>query len=100
MRPYSDPECIAQSTARYDPCAMKRSAVVVPNFMTTLAIANHQLADYVRLAQYFCDASRCHGLIGGVIVYFDSHHLTTTFSRSLAPYLGAQIAAALPPRAR
>ena len=95
MRPYSDPECIAQSTARYDPCAMKRSKVVLPNFMTELAVANPRLVDYVQVAKYFCDAMRCHALIGGVVVYFDSHHLTTTFSRSLAPYLGADIAAAL-----
>ena len=27
-------------------------------------------------------------MIGGVVVYFDDHHLSGTFSLSLAPYLG------------
>jgi peptidoglycan/LPS O-acetylase OafA/YrhL len=97
MRPTSDPECIAQSAAAYDPCAVDRSSVVAPNPITRLAQANPGLATYLPLTRYFCDATRCHGLIGGVVVYFDSHHLTTTYSRSLARYLGDALATALAP---
>jgi hypothetical protein len=97
MRPDSDPECIALAGSRYDPCAVDRSSVVRSNLMTSLAQQNPQLAHYVPLTQFFCDARKCHGLIGGVVVYYDSHHLTTTYSRSLAPYLGPQIEAVLPP---
>lgn len=96
MRPTADPECIAASKARYDPCAVNRTSVVAPNLTTTLAQQPPQLASYLPLTQYFCDPSRCRGLIGGVVVYFDSHHLTTTYSRSLARYLGAEVTAALP----
>ena len=60
-----------------------------------LAQRNPQLASYLSLTRFFCDASKCHALIGGVVVYFDSHHLTTTFSRSLAGYLGADLAQVL-----
>jgi peptidoglycan/LPS O-acetylase OafA/YrhL len=95
MRPTADPECIARSTSRDDPCALSRSAVVVPNLLTNLARGNPRLAHYLPLDQYFCDAAHCHALIGGVVVYFDSHHLTTTFSRSLARYLGDEVAHAL-----
>ena len=65
------------------------------NPITDLADANPRLAAHVRLTQYFCDAQRCHALIGGVVVYFDSHHLTTSYSRSLARYLGDAVAAAI-----
>jgi hypothetical protein len=92
MRPTNDPTCIAQSRRIYDPCTRPRSSVLLPTITSTLAQANPALASYVPLAQYFCDATTCHGLIGGVIVYFDSHHLTTTFSASLAPFLGPAIA--------
>jgi hypothetical protein len=98
MRPDAAPECIARSGARYDPCAVDRSSVVRPNLMTDLARRHPQLARYVPLSQYFCDAATCHALIGGDVVYYDAHHLTTTYSLSLAPYLGAEIDAALPPR--
>jgi hypothetical protein len=98
MRPESDPECIAMSSATYDPCALPRSAVVQGNVMTALAREHPHLASYLSLTHYFCDAARCHGLIGGVVVYFDSHHMTATFSRSLAPYLGADLQAVLADR--
>jgi SGNH domain (fused to AT3 domains) len=95
MRPNADPECIARSGGRYDPCAVDRSSVVRPNLMTDLARRHPRLARYEPLSQFFCDAAKCHAVIGGDVVYYDAHHLTTTYSRSLAPYLGAEVAAAL-----
>jgi hypothetical protein len=95
MRPQSDPECIAMSSAAYDPCAVPRSSVVHGNLMTALAQQHPRLASFISLTHYFCDQRTCHGLIGGVVVYFDSHHMTATFSRSLAPYLGADLQAVL-----
>jgi hypothetical protein len=91
MRPTLDPQCLAQSHARVDPCAVPRASVVRPNPVAQLAQRQPGLATYLSLTRYFCDSHRCHGLIGGVIVYFDDHHMTTTFSRSLAPYLGPRL---------
>jgi hypothetical protein len=34
-------------------------------------------------------------LIGGILVYRDSHHLTATYSRSMAPILVDELEAAL-----
>jgi hypothetical protein len=79
----------------YDPCAESRSAVVQPNLMSRLAQQHPALAHYISLTRYFCDATKCHALIGGVVVYFDDHHITTTYSRSLARFLGPEIAAAI-----
>jgi peptidoglycan/LPS O-acetylase OafA/YrhL len=95
MRPTNDPECIARSSADDDPCAVDRSSALKADPIADLARAHPRLASYLPLDQYFCDARRCHGLIGGVVVYFDSHHLTTTYSRSLARYLGDAVAAAV-----
>jgi hypothetical protein len=92
MRPSSDPTCIAASRRATDPCAVRRSAVVRPTLTTALAQENPDLAGYIPLDQYFCDARLCHALIGGIVVYYDSHHMTTTYSRTLGPYLGSAIA--------
>ncbi len=106
MRPDAGPECVARTTVVYDPCAKDRSAVVRPNLLDTLARRHPELVTYLPLSQYFCDATKCHALIGGVVVYSDSHHLTGTYSRSMSESLGAEIASALPrlpagrPRAR
>jgi peptidoglycan/LPS O-acetylase OafA/YrhL len=96
MRPKADPDCLALSRDTNDPCAVPRSSVVHGNVMTTLARQHPELASYLPMSQYFCDARTCHALIGGVVVYFDDNHITDTYSRSLAPYLGAEISGVLP----
>ena len=44
-------------------------------------------ADVVDLASFFCRDDTCPIVIGNVIVYRDQHHITATFSKTLAPYL-------------
>lgn len=41
----------------------------------------------VDLHQYFCGDDTCPVVIGGVIVYRDAHHMTATYSKTLAPFL-------------
>ncbi|MGN6472996.1 MAG: acyltransferase family protein, partial [Mycobacteriales bacterium] len=95
MRPVLDPKCIQLSRRDYDPCAQPTVNVVRPTIVTELAHQYPSLATYLPLDQFFCDVRLCHGLIGGVVVYFDAHHLTSTYSRTLAEYLGAEITAGL-----
>jgi hypothetical protein len=92
MRPRSGPTCIAASHRSADPCPVRRSTVVRPTLTSVLARQNPDLASYIPLDQYFCDAKVCHALIGGVVVYYDSHHLTTTYSKTLGPYAGLAVA--------
>ena len=40
---------------------------------------------------YFCDTGFCHALIGGVVVYFDDHHLTATYAVTLARIIGPEL---------
>ncbi len=97
MRPMLDPQCIQQSLADYDPCAVPASDVVHPSVVSDLAQQHPALANYVPIDQYFCTSGRCHALIGGVVVYFDQQHITTTYARTLAEPLGTQIAADFTP---
>jgi hypothetical protein len=41
-----------------------------------------------------CASARCGVVRNGVVVFTDDNHLTASFSRSVAPVLGARIAAA------
>lgn len=52
-------------------------------------------ATVVDMSDFYCTASHCPMVIGGVVVYLDPEHITATYARSLAPYLGDRIAAAL-----
>jgi hypothetical protein len=42
---------------------------------------------YVDLRKYYCRDGRCPSVIGGVNVYRDNSHLTTTYTRTMAPYV-------------
>jgi hypothetical protein len=51
----------------------------------------------IDITKYFCDTRFCHAVIGGVVVYSDAHHLTTTYAVSLARIVGPELAALLKP---
>lgn len=41
----------------------------------------------IDLERFFCKGDTCPVVVGGVIVYRDEHHITATFSKTLAPML-------------
>lgn len=43
--------------------------------------------DAVDLHRFFCEADSCPVVVGGAIVYRDAHHMTATYSKTLAPFL-------------
>lgn len=91
------PQCIAEHLADYDPCATPKAVAVVPagDDPQWSAVLDTPAVTGIDLTDDFCDADVCHTVIGGLIVYFDSHHLTATFARTLAPYLGEKISRAI-----
>ncbi len=89
------PQCIAQQLATYDPCPTPRAAALPADDPQWTAVQAMPEVAGVDLTDNFCDEETCHTLIGGLIVYFDSNHLTASYARTLAPYLGAAIEDAL-----
>jgi hypothetical protein len=43
--------------------------------------------EYYDTAPWFCAGDVCPAVIGNLAVYLDSHHITSTYGRSLTPYL-------------
>ena len=89
-----DVGCIAGSPLKNDPCATDRSLVVTQDILVTAA-ADHdvQVIDNTR---FFCDDLLCHAVIGGLVVYGDAYgHMTTTFAKTLGPYLAVELETAL-----
>jgi hypothetical protein len=41
----------------------------------------------VDLTDYFCDATKCYTVVGGVNAYYDGNHLNREYSERLAPVL-------------
>ena len=49
---------------------------------------------FIDLNDYFCD-DVCYAVIGNVVVYYDAHHMTATYARTLAPMLDEELRAVL-----
>ena len=95
-RPVAAPECVYLHRDEYDPCATGRSSDQLEDGNVEMVAATSTAGiRTLSLLPYVCGPALCHSVIGGVLVYFDDHHLTASFSRSLAPYLGAAVEAAV-----
>jgi hypothetical protein len=94
-RPTPAPECADQHRDEYDPCATGPASTLEDGNLEAAAARAVPGVSYLSLLPYVCGASSCHVVIGGTIVYFDDQHLSASFSRSLAPYLGAAVERAL-----
>ena len=51
----------------------------------------------IDMTRYFCPEGLCLPVIGGVLAFRDSHHLSWVYAHTLAPFLGAEIDALPPP---
>jgi len=93
----SVPDCLSQHEPDYAACSgtVERWHQPDPLYQTAkkLTLPKLRTAD---LDRYFCAAGRCQSVIGHVVVYFDVHHMTATYARTLAPYLGKVIEDAIP----
>lgn len=90
-RPEDAPTCILESGVKIDPCSRAREYGTTGNSLYATAESTPGIHT-IDLDRYFCTGSTCHAAIGGVVVYFDAHHLTATYARTLAPYFGEQLA--------
>ena len=86
------PECVDLHRRDYDPCAIPRAQGDEHGDLVAEAARSTPGVGAFSLLPYLCDEQRCHVVVGGVVVYLDEHHLSASFSRSLAPYIGGAVA--------
>jgi hypothetical protein len=69
-------------------CAVARRAALLPDPAAQAARRAHMRRVHtVDLTRYFCTARVCSPVIGGVLVYKDTSHVTQVYARTLAPYM-------------
>jgi peptidoglycan/LPS O-acetylase OafA/YrhL len=87
------PLCIEEQ--ELSKCSAPRKEVLsgIPPWENTLEIPyNVTFAD---LSKYFCDDDTCYPVIGNILVYRDFHHISTVYSKTLAPALSEHLSLAL-----
>lgn len=76
------PDCVAQNSDNWIDCAVGRDAGLSRGALSLVAETDPEVL-LLDFDDDFCDATRCPPVIGNVLVYRDSHHLSATFSRTM-----------------
>ncbi|WP_433124112.1 acyltransferase family protein [Micromonospora sp. CA-240977] len=86
-------ECVSKNPNRLTKCATTRAEALGRGGGPAQEEAADGLpgAHLINLNDWICPADRCAPVIGGVLVWRDAHHLSATYSTTLAPQVGAAL---------
>lgn len=89
---YDVPSCIEEYGVDNEGCHLENDLPDLTEEIDQLNLSNIYYAD---LTDKFCEGDVCKPVIGNVLVYRDNHHITKTYSETLAPFVGEEIDDAL-----
>ncbi|CAM4201202.1 acyltransferase family protein [Lacicoccus alkaliphilus] len=89
---YDIPGCVEQYGEDNEGCYLENDLEDFTDEIDQLDLSNVYYAD---LTDKFCEDDVCKPIIGNVLVYRDDHHITKTYSETLAPFVGEEIEKAL-----
>ena len=92
-RPYFPADCLADGGDAIS-CGIKRSAVLSARNQTLDFVGRFPLLKPLDMSDAVCRKDFCRAVEGNVLLYHDSHHISTTYMRTMTNELGRQIAAA------
>jgi peptidoglycan/LPS O-acetylase OafA/YrhL len=90
--PFDVPECIEENLPNYQQCGADRNLVLSPEFDSSQVPPNVTILDF---SNYICGDDTCQSVVGNIIVYRDSHHLTSTYVETLEPFLAPHLVSAM-----
>lgn len=87
-------DCVAKHPKDYASCAFERDKAIATSAAATQRAAAARLAgvSVLDLTDYICPSKQCAPVIGDILVYRQSSHITNTYARSLAPVLTQELA--------
>lgn len=85
------PECVAENGDRLSECAVPREEAMRNGAQQQLSAAQAVGAPTLDLTDSICPHDQCAAIVGNVLVYRDTNHLTATYSRSLTSDLEATL---------
>jgi hypothetical protein len=94
IQPKPVPDCVAENLNKVQACDAPRK-VVSDLLYEAAAMSENPAISALDLTDTLCDDTTCPSVVGGVIAYFDTHHLTRTFALSMRPYIEPSLTEAL-----
>jgi hypothetical protein len=81
------PECLDRAPDDSTACTVARTDVYADEVLEEAAETLPPGVDLLDTSSYFCTDVVCPAVIGNVRVYMDSHHVTSTYMRTVTPLL-------------
>ncbi|MGH8793028.1 MAG: acyltransferase family protein [Stackebrandtia sp.] len=78
-------ECVEMKLPDVESCGQSRADALKETSPTEAHEGTAPNLSFLDMSDYFCDESRCPPIIGNILVYYDRHHISATYMRSLAP---------------
>ncbi|HET6734898.1 acyltransferase family protein [Mycobacterium sp.] len=91
--PYFPADCLADGGNAIS-CGIKRSDVLSPYNPTLDFVAQFPMLKPLDMSDAVCRKDICRAVEGNILLYHDSHHISTTYMRTMTNELGRQIATA------
>jgi peptidoglycan/LPS O-acetylase OafA/YrhL len=92
-KPFRPADCLAKGGDAVS-CGIKRSQVLSETNPALQHTGRLPLLKVLDLSDAVCREDLCRAIEGNVLLYHDSHHLSKTYMRTMAPELGRQMSAA------
>jgi peptidoglycan/LPS O-acetylase OafA/YrhL len=84
------PACVSDNRSRLDECAFDRSEIMAENTAEVVA-AEQTGVQLIDLTDWICGQDLCPAVINNLVVWRDTHHLTATYARYVAPALAYEL---------
>ncbi|MGL4305660.1 MAG: SGNH hydrolase domain-containing protein [Mycobacteriaceae bacterium] len=91
--PFLASDCLADA-GNPKTCGMQRNKVLDPINPTLAYLTSFPGLHLLDISNAMCNDDFCPAVIGNILVYYDAHHLSSTFARSLVPELSRQLSQA------
>lgn len=81
----SGPDCVAKNLKDYSSCFVAQNTNYADVPLTDAIADTTPGVTFLDFTHYFCQNGECPAVIGNVVVYKDSNHVTATFLKTLTP---------------
>ena len=86
------PICLSKAIKNVRSCAVSRDKGIRANRQqTSIDVAVENNAQYLDVSHWVCSLDTCPVITGNILMYRDSHHLTTTYVQFLTPLIEAAV---------
>ena len=89
---FTPPDCVAEYGAASHTCE-RPAAEAIPQDPPIVQAARLMAGTVkvIDMNQFICDHGVCPSVVGNVLVYFDAHHLTSSYVATITPYLASRL---------